>query len=77
MMKQSHRYWISHRRQGGLTLVELLVVIVILLAVTAAAIPVVLPAVENRRIREASRLVTSYMAGARSRAMRRAVRQAF
>ena len=54
----------------GVTLVELLVVIFILLAVTAAAIPVVFPAIQNRRIREASRLVTSYFAGARDHAMR-------
>ncbi len=53
----------------GFTLIELLVVITILLMVTAAAIPIMAPALENRRLREASRLVASFIQGARSRAI--------
>jgi prepilin-type N-terminal cleavage/methylation domain-containing protein len=53
----------------GVTLIELLIVLTILLIVTAAAIPLMVPATQNRRMREASRLVSSYFAGARSRAV--------
>lgn len=62
----------SQRRQrSGVTLVELLVVVFILLAITATAIPVVVPSLQERQIRETSRLVTSYFAGARDQAMNR------
>ncbi|MBX3415517.1 MAG: prepilin-type N-terminal cleavage/methylation domain-containing protein [Pirellulales bacterium] len=54
----------------GMTLVELLVVIFIVLTVTALAIPVIAPAMRGRQVREASRLVTAYLAGARSEALR-------
>ena len=63
------RYAMSVR--AGVTLVELLVVIFILLAITATAIPVVVPSLQERQMREASRLVTSYFAGARDQAMHR------
>jgi prepilin-type N-terminal cleavage/methylation domain-containing protein len=53
----------------GVTLLELLIVLTIMLMVTAAAIPIMLPAVQNRRMREASRLVSSYITGARARAI--------
>jgi prepilin-type N-terminal cleavage/methylation domain-containing protein len=53
----------------GLTLVELLVVIVLLLIVTAVAIPVLSPNSEQRRIREGARLVSSFLSGARNRAI--------
>lgn len=53
----------------GVTLLELLIVMAIMVMVTAAAIPIMLPAVQNRRMREASRLVSSYISGARSRAI--------
>jgi len=52
------------------TLIELLVVIFIVLTVTALAIPIVAPALRGRQIRESSRLVTAYLAGARSEALR-------
>ena len=52
-----------------MTLLELLIVMTIMVMVTAAAIPIVLPAIENRQMREASRLVASYIQGARSRAI--------
>lgn len=58
----------SSRR--GMTLIELLVVIFIVMTVTALAIPIVAPAMRGRQVREASRLVTAYLAGARSEALR-------
>jgi type II secretory pathway pseudopilin PulG len=51
------------------TLLELLVVMLILLMVTAAAIPIVVPAMQNRQMRESARLVSSYFSVARSRAI--------
>jgi prepilin-type N-terminal cleavage/methylation domain-containing protein len=53
----------------GVTLLELLVVMLILLMVTAAAIPMMAPALQNRRMREAARLASSYISGARARAI--------
>jgi hypothetical protein len=41
----------------------------IMLMVTAAAIPVMMPALTNRRMREASRLSSSFISGARARAI--------
>lgn len=61
---------ITRRSSGGFTLVELLVVIVIVLSLTAATLPIVFPALENRRMREAARLVNTYLAGARTRAIK-------
>jgi prepilin-type N-terminal cleavage/methylation domain-containing protein len=55
--------------RGGLTLVELLVVIVILSLVTAATIPLMQPATAERRLREASRMVASVLANAQARAV--------
>ena len=52
-----------------MTLLELLIVMVILMMITAAAIPLLAPAVQNRRMREASRMVSSYISGARSKAI--------
>jgi prepilin-type N-terminal cleavage/methylation domain-containing protein len=57
----------SHPR--GVTLLELLIVMTIMLMVTAAAIPVMMPALQNRRMREASRLASSFISGARARAI--------
>jgi type II secretory pathway pseudopilin PulG len=53
----------------GITLLELLVVMLIVLMVTAAAIPVIAPAMQNRQMREATRLVTSFMGAAKARAV--------
>lgn len=53
----------------GVTLIELLIVMLILMMVTAAAIPLMAPAVQNRRMREAARLISSYFSSARSRAI--------
>lgn len=53
----------------GVTVLELLIVMTILLMITASTIPFVLPAVQNRRMRESSRLVSTYISSARSRAI--------
>jgi len=44
-------------------------VIIIIVTVTAATIPTILPALANRRVREASRMVNVFFAGARNRAL--------
>ena len=59
----------DHRPRGGVTLVELLVVIFIMLLITAITIPVIAPAMANRHVREAARMVDSYINGARTRAL--------
>ncbi|WP_231956545.1 pilus assembly FimT family protein [Posidoniimonas polymericola] len=51
-----------------MTLVELLVVITILGILLGAAIPVLSPADDSRRLREAARAVNTFIAGAKSRA---------
>jgi prepilin-type N-terminal cleavage/methylation domain-containing protein len=53
----------------GLTLVELLVVLIILTTLVATVIPVMVPAVETRRIREAARGTSTFIAKARARAI--------
>lgn len=53
----------------AVTLIELLVVITIMLIITAAAIPTFAPSMANRRVREAARLTSSFIAGARARAI--------
>lgn len=53
----------------GVTLIELLVVIALLVMITAVTIPAVAPSIQQRRQREAARLVSSYISAARSRAM--------
>jgi prepilin-type N-terminal cleavage/methylation domain-containing protein len=53
----------------GFTLVELLVVIAIISAVTIATIPLLLPALDSRRIREAARMVSTHFASAQSEAL--------
>src|SRR5687768_6520974 len=61
--------WSLHSARRGITLIELLLVIFIMLLITAIAIPTMSPSIEQRRIRETSRLVTSYIQGARTRAI--------
>lgn len=51
------------------TLVELMVVVVIVLLLTMVTIRVVVPNTEARRIREAARMVDSFIHGARARAI--------
>jgi type II secretory pathway pseudopilin PulG len=57
------------RPRSALTLVELLVVIVILLILTTVALPLLAPDTEGRRLREAGRMVSAYVAGTRNRAI--------
>ncbi len=57
------------RRRRGFTLLEMLITLVIMLLITAAAIPVMRPALQGRQQREAARGVTTFLQGARTRAM--------
>jgi Tfp pilus assembly protein FimT len=52
-----------------MTLIELLVVIIILTTIVAAAIPIMAPADEDRRLREASRLLNTFITSAQARAI--------
>lgn len=52
------------------TLVELLVVVTIIALISAVALPVVLPALSERRVSEASRLLQAVLSGARDAAIR-------
>ena len=58
----------SSALRRGVTLVELLVVILIMLMITAITIPVIAPAVKNRDVREAARMIDVFINGARTRA---------
>jgi type II secretory pathway pseudopilin PulG len=55
-------------RTYGLTLVELLVVVVILTTLVAAALPVMAPSSETRRLREAARSLNTMITTAQSKA---------
>jgi type II secretory pathway pseudopilin PulG len=52
-----------------MTLIELLVVIIILTTIVAAAIPIMAPADEDRRLREASRALNTFITSAQARAV--------
>ena len=56
-------------RRTGLTLVEMLMVIAVLAIVTAAAIPLVRTLTADREIREASRVLTTFIESARNDAI--------
>lgn len=55
--------------RSALTLVELLVVVVLVTTLVTTAIPVLAPGGDSRRLREASRAVNSFLAGAQARAV--------
>lgn len=59
----------TSQQPRGITLLELLIVMVIMLMVTAAAIPMIAPAMRNRQMRESTRLVSAYFGAARARAV--------
>ena len=61
-------FCILHLRRG-FTLVELLVVIAIISMVTLATVPMILPALDSRRIRESARIVSTQFASAQSEAI--------
>lgn len=56
------------RERRGVTLIELLIVVLIMVMITAIAVPVVRPALNGRRQREAARMVDTFINGARNRA---------
>src|SRR4051812_8784607 len=58
------------RRPAGFTLIELLVVILIVLLVSAITLPTVIPALSNRQVSEAARILQAGLAGARDAAIR-------
>src|SRR5690349_10376089 len=53
----------------GMTLIELLVVIVIITTLVAAAIPLISPSNDDRRLREAARNLNSFINGAQAQAI--------
>lgn len=57
------------RLRRGMTLIELLVVIGIIATLAAVTIPIMVPAVESRRMREAARGVSTFISAARARAV--------
>lgn len=57
----------EHRR--GMTLVELLTVVTILTILMAVAIPVMRPALKDRKLREASRMLNTFISLAKSKAV--------
>jgi len=62
------------RRSGlperrGVTLLELLIVILIVMMITAFSIPVVVPAIQGRRVREGARMLSTFLNAARNRAI--------
>jgi len=65
-----HRISGRQRRTGGFTLVELLVVVAIVILVSAVTLPTVIPALSNRQVIEAARIVQASLAGARDSAIR-------
>jgi prepilin-type N-terminal cleavage/methylation domain-containing protein len=66
-----HRFFIpehTSRSRRGFTLVELLAVIAIMVILLSVAIPAIRPALKDRKLREASRLLNAYVAGVQARA---------
>jgi len=57
------------RARGGFSLLELMVVVFILLTVTAISLPLVVPAMSGRQVREGARMLNTFINAARSRAI--------
>ncbi|MEO2020271.1 MAG: type II secretion system protein [Pirellulaceae bacterium] len=56
------------RYRAGFTLIELLAVMAVLAILLSVAIPVIRPALKDRKLRETSRLLNAYVAGVQARA---------
>lgn len=67
--RPSHQPPATSHFPSGLTLIELLIVMSILVLLVTAAIPVLSPSSSERRLREASRGVNTFIAGAQARAV--------
>lgn len=65
----SRHLTLGSRLSRGMTLIELLVVIVILTTIVGAAIPLMSPSNDDRRLREAARSLNTYITGAQTRAI--------
>ncbi|MFP6621696.1 MAG: prepilin-type N-terminal cleavage/methylation domain-containing protein, partial [Pirellulaceae bacterium] len=59
---------IAPRHRVGFTLIELLAVLAVMAILLSVAIPVIRPALKDRKLREASRLLNAYVAGVQARA---------
>lgn len=57
------------RNRGGFSLLELLVVVFILLTITAISLPLVVPAMSGRQVREGARMLNTFINAARNRAI--------
>jgi prepilin-type N-terminal cleavage/methylation domain-containing protein len=68
LSRSERRQWARGAR--GFTLVELLVVITIIALISAATLPVVLPALSSQQVREAARILQAALVGARDAAIR-------
>ena len=61
----------ANTRRAAFTVVELLIVLGIIALLIAVAIPLIQPALKDRRMREASRQLNAFFAGAKARAAER------
>ncbi|MCH8923105.1 MAG: prepilin-type N-terminal cleavage/methylation domain-containing protein [Planctomycetes bacterium] len=66
---EDHRRDAAATVRAGLTLIELMVVITIIVILVAGSLPVLIPALEQRRTREAARLVHTACGRAQSQAV--------
>jgi prepilin-type N-terminal cleavage/methylation domain-containing protein len=67
-LSTAQRSTFNSRPRRGMTLIELLVVIIIITTLVAAVIPLLSPANDDRRLREATRGLNTYITGAQARA---------
>jgi prepilin-type N-terminal cleavage/methylation domain-containing protein len=69
MYRDRHRPEAGRPVLRGFTLIELLVVIFIVLLISAVTLPTILPALGNRQVSEAARILQAALAGARDAAI--------